>query len=143
MRLPLIMLSLGLLSPGLLPAQSVAVRFTFDTSRSAAGEPAAVLAQREQMRAWRDTVEILLAQLAPGAGLRADLPSANYMASIVAAPVDRRGVRGVIIAVAVFEPGESAPWRYLAHFAAYAESAREAAGVIIGQTVASVSRPGP
>ena len=143
MRLPVLVLCSVLLPAGLLPAQSVAVRFTFDTARAPAGEPGAVLEQRRQLRAWQDTVEIYLVQQAPSAGLRVASPqsAANYMASIVASPVARPGVNGVTLAVVIFEPGTATPWRYLTHFTAYAESAREAAGSLIGQTVAAVSTP--
>jgi hypothetical protein len=145
MRLQLLALGVALLAPASLPAQSIVVRFTFDSTRATAAEPGAVLSERQRMRAWQDTVEVYLAQLAPASGLRlagAELPP-NYTASVVAAPVGRPGVRGMTLAVVVFEPGTSTAWQYLAHFTAYAESAREAAGSLIGQTVAAVSAPRP
>ncbi len=128
--------------PGALPAQSIAVRFTFDTLQASAAEPAAVLAQRQRMRAWQDTVEIYLAQLAPISGLSVAGPEAhaNYRAAVVATPIERPGAPGVLLAVVVFEPGSGTLWSYLAHYAAYAPSAREAAGSLIGQTAAAVSR---
>jgi hypothetical protein len=94
------------------------------------------------MRAWQDTVEIYLTQHAAGSGLRAVGPeaTANYKATVVATPVGKPGLPGVILAVVIFEPGAGSSWSYLAHYAAYAESAREAAGSLIGQTTAAVTR---
>jgi hypothetical protein len=141
MRATIAVIAAALLTPSLLCAQAVPIRFSFDAASPATGDAGAVIARRQQMRAWQDTVEVYLEQGATAANVRlaaAGAP-ANYLVSIVAMPLPRPGINAMVMAVAVFEPATLSGWRYLSHYVAYDESAQDAATALLRQTVEAIN----
>lgn len=142
MRPATALLALALVAPAALSAQAVPVRFTFDGIQPAIGDVGTVIARRQQMRAWQDTVQVYLEQLAPGANLALvpERGAVNYRISIVAMPVVNVGaIDAVAMAVVVFEPGAFNTWKYLGHFVAFSTSAQEAATLLLRQAVESIN----
>jgi len=137
-----LMASLALLAvPAALSAQAVPIRFSFDPAPAAVGDAGTVIARRQQLRAWQDTVQVYLEQGASQANLRFVGPNdtANYKVSIAPLPINKPGANGVAMAVVIFEPAGSSDWKYVAHFVAYNETARDAAVALLSQTVQSIS----
>lgn len=141
MRPPTALLVLALLAPATLAGQAMPIRFSFDAVQPAVGDVGAVIARRQQMRAWQDTVQVYLEQFAPGANvaLAAERAPANYRVSIVAMPVTIKGLDAVAMAVVIFEPGALGNWKYLSHYVAFSPSAQEAAAALLRQTVESIN----
>lgn len=141
MRAVTTLLTLALLAPPAISAQAVPVRFSFDGVQPAVGDAATVIARRQQMRAWQDTVQVYLEQLAPGANLSLapERGPANYRVSIVAMPVTLKGSDAVAMAVVIFEPAVLSNWKYLTHYVAFSPSAQEAAAVLLRQTMDAIN----
>jgi hypothetical protein len=140
-RIATVLAALVLALPVGLVAQAVPIRFSFDAATPATGEAGAVIARRQQLRAWQDTVEVYLEQGAPAANFRLVQQGqpASYMASIVAMPIAKPGTNAMAMAVAIFEPAALGGWKYLTHYIAYDETARDAAAALISQTVESIN----
>ncbi len=141
MRPATALLAFALLAPNGLSAQAVPIRFSFDGVQPAVGDAGTVIARRQQMRAWQDTVQVYLEQYAPAANLTlaAERAPASYRVSIVALPVTMKGQDAVAMAVVVFEPGALTGWKYVSHYVAFSTSAQEAATLLVRQTVESIN----
>lgn len=142
MRSATALLAIALIAPAAVSAQAVPVRFSFDGVQPAVGDVGTVIARRHQMRAWQDTVQVYLEQLAPGANvsLVPERGQASYRVSIVALPVTTvPTIDAVAMAVVLFEPGALGGWKYLSHFVAFNTSAQDAAATLLRMTVEAIN----
>ncbi|HUK20994.1 MAG TPA: hypothetical protein VLV45_05480 [Gemmatimonadales bacterium] len=135
----------------------VKILFTFQgaptTQTSDPAEATNVLNARNVMRAWTDSVDVYLDQIALGAQDKGWIKArageqANYSVMIVSLPI-QGGVCGPLgittYSIVVFEPGTGGQWRYVQNLIGYGTSAHQAAGAIFAaatQTInAARSRP--
>lgn len=125
--------------PGLHGQQrSVSIRFTFDADpRATTQNPAevgSVLALRSALRAWTDSVDVFMDQVAMGARdkgwLRARAnEKANYMVTVTALPVltTASAASGMTVYSLVIFKASLGSWEYMQNYVGYSTSAQQAA----------------
>jgi hypothetical protein len=146
MRLTLALVACCLTASSL-AAQTV-IKFTFDAqpgvSTTDPAEAGNVIARRQQLRVWQDSLEVFAQQAVAELGGTAwrvttdPAARANYRVSVVAVSISKPGVSAFAMAAVVFEPATLVPWRYLTHFVAFSESAREAAYSLVRMSISSI-----
>jgi len=140
MRTAALALGLGtaLLGANLDAQSSVKITFTFDAdprpATTAPAEVGNVLALRSALRAWTDSVDVYLDQVALAVRdkgwVRAHAQeAANYLVTITALPVlATQQARGMVVySVVIFQPGARGQWAYVQNYVGYSQGAQQAA----------------
>ncbi len=122
-------------------AQSlVKIRFDFDAdprpATTSPGEIGNVLAQRTALRAWTDSVDVYLDQVAlavreKGWARARERENTNYLVSITALPVlvNQQPTGMVVYSLVVFQPGTLSRWDFVQNYVGYSSGAQEAVWV--------------
>jgi len=140
----------GMVVPGLHGQQrSVSIKFTFDADpRATTQNPAEVgnvLTLRSALRAWTDSVDVFLDQVAMGARdkgwLRARQDErANYSVTVTALPVlTATGAASMTIySIVIFKPAVGR-WEYMQNYVGYSTGAQQAAEGIFRAAVEGIN----
>jgi len=129
----------------------VRILFTFQgTTTAQSADPTEVenvLSARNLIRAWTDSVDVFLDQVALGAQdkgwMRARAgEQAHYSVMIMALPI-QGGVCGPLgimtYSIVLFEPGTGGQWKYLQNLVGYGTSAHQAAGAIFAAATQGIN----
>lgn len=144
MRVAVLALALAALA-GPVQAQqprTILVRFDGQATGSDAND---VIARRQAARAWQDSVQAYMEAMTI-AGWRlapTSATSGSFYASVVATPISKPGYSATAIGVVLMEPAFTTSWKYVTHFVAVAESAQQAAALILEQSTESLRQSRP